>query len=166
MLSLLLLERKTFLLLLLLVKRKQTYKCDICGVIKPKSNDLKDHKRSAHMGGKLKCQFCDKAYSYSKNLKGHVKSKHKGKYLYSCSKEGNKIDGKLCPYKTNGKEEFKVHCLKNHSKDKPGKEYLCSKCGKKFIAKLQLRKHVKHGMCTVLKNFICEDCDPPRGFKK
>ena len=59
-----------------------------------------------------------------------------------------------------------MHCLKNHSKDKPDMEYSCTKCGKKFIAKLQLRKHVKHGMCTVLKNFICEDCDPHRGFKK
>ena len=54
-------------------KKKKTYKCDICGVVKSKSNDLKDHKRSAHMVEKLKCQFCDKIYSYTKNLKAHVK---------------------------------------------------------------------------------------------
>ena len=99
-------------------------------------------------------------------MKAHIKSKHKGEYLYSCEKEGNKTDGKICKYKTNGKSEFKDHCLKNHSDTVPEKKYSCSKCSKKFISKLQLRKHNQHGMCDILKNFICEDCDPPRGFKK
>ena len=46
------------------------------------------------------------------------------------------------------------------------RKHSCTKCGKKFLSKLQLRKHVKHGMCTVLKNFICEDCEPHKGFKR
>ena len=147
-------------------KKPKVYKCNICGITKTKSNDLKDHKVSQHSKQKFLCEFCQKPFSYLKNKKSHIKSKHKGEYLYSCSKDGNKINNKLCSYKKNGKEEYKVHCVKYHSQTPPEKKYPCSKCGKKFLSKLQLRKHTKHGMCTLLKNFICEDCDPPRGFKK
>lgn len=92
---------------------------------------------------KLHCDFCGKPFGYKKNLKAHIKSKHKGEYLYSCEKDGNIIEGKVCFYKTNGKAEYKVHCLT--------KKCACSKCGKRFLSKLQLRKHSKHGMCNILK---------------
>ena len=50
-----------------------------------------------------------------------MKRKHKGEYLYDCAKEGNKIKNKLCTYKTNGKEEFKVPCLTKHTPYVPEK---------------------------------------------
>ena len=53
---------------------------------------------SQHSEEKLYCDFCGKPCGYKNNLNAHVKYKHIGEYLYSCEKDGNKIEGNVCSY--------------------------------------------------------------------
>ena len=42
---------------------------------------------------------------------------------------------------------------------------MCQDCGKTFEGQPLLTRHIRHGMCTTLKNFSCQICEPNKGFK-
>ena len=42
---------------------------------------------------------------------------------------------------------------------------MCQDCGKTFDGQPLLTRHIRHGMCTTLKNFSCQICEPNKGFK-
>ena len=86
-----------------------------------------------------------RSFKFGENLKAH----------YSCEQ---------CDYSTHSKDYYKTHNVKHHG-EQPDKEYICNDCDKTFDCQLLLKRHQRHGMCTTLKNFICQIGVPTKGCK-
>ena len=104
------------------------------------------HKLNNGMGRKFK---------FGRNLKAHIKTKHQGVYHYNCEK---------CDSSTDNKGYFETHKVKHHG-EVPEQEYICNDCGKTFDGHHLLKRDQRHGMCTTLKNFTCQICEPHKIFK-
>ena len=138
-------------------KGRKMYVCQECGVVKTKKNDYDSHVESAHGEG-FHCPHSDKVLGYKRNLKKHVKTIHFQEFLYACDEED-------CKYATDDKAAYNAHLISVHSAEQE-EEHRCPKCNKNFSAKFLLDKHVKHIDCeTTHKNFKCDLCTPPKGFK-
>ena len=134
--------------------------CDQCSYSTYRSTDMRDQMLS-HSGKLPTCQIdtCEdmnqgkgkgRSFKFGKNLKAHIKTKHKGVYHYNCDQ---------CDYSTDSKGYLKTHNVKHHG-EQPDKEYICNDCDKTFDGQPLLKRHQRHGMCTTLKNFICQICVP------
>ena len=60
----------------------------VCGQGFQKTNELKDHNYTKHMGGSSSCADCLKEYANEKGLKNHLKTIHKGEGRCKCPEEG------------------------------------------------------------------------------
>ena len=78
---------------------KKKHRCQVCGQGFQKTNELKDHNYTKHMGGSFSCADCCKEYANEKGLKYHLKTIHKGEGRCKCPEEGctwqDKDSGKL-----------------------------------------------------------------------
>ena len=137
--------------------------CEKCGYTSYRKTDMNDHMLT-HSGKLPTCQIgeCHKLnngmgrkFKFGRNLKAHIKNKHQGVYHYNCEK---------CDYSTNNKGYFETHKVKHHG-EVPEQEYICNDCGKTFDGHHLLKRHQRHGMCTTLKNFTCQICEPHKMFK-
>ena len=144
-------------------KRRNPIMCDQCSYTTYRSTYMKDHMLS-HAGNLPTCQIgtCKdmnqgkgRSFKFGKNLKAHIKTKHEGVYHYNCDQ---------CNYSTDSMGYYKTHYVEHHG-EQPDKEYICNDCGKTFDGQPLLKRHQGYGMCTTLKNFICQICVPTKGFK-
>ena len=140
------------------------YKCQHCGVIKARKPDLRGHIWSVHkLGTPIVCNLgnCNnKSFSAESSLKQHIRTQHHGQYKHSC---------KRCTFHTDNLENLVSHMYQKHkvvAKDKAtGKKCIsrCVLCGKQFVGKHLLRKHLKDENCIKKKTLKCTHC--PRKFK-
>ena len=120
-------------------------------------NDYDSHMVFVHGDG-FECQHCGKIMTYKRNVKKRVKNIHLQEFLYCCTEED-------CDYATDAKAAYQSHLISTHDHEQTV-EYRCAICDKNFSAKYLLDKHNKNTDCsTIMKNFECTQCDPPRPFK-
>ena len=98
-----------------------------------------------------------KKFKYKKELKQHEKNQHEGKFKHNCEEDD-------CSYGTDSKQLFQTHRVRSHD-ESPPKKYQCKKCKKIFDGQNLLTKHLKRGMCNVLKNYECTQCKVRNWFK-
>ena len=115
------------------ISKKKSLDCEVCKQHFTRSNDLRDHKISAHkMGNPFICLICAKTYTKQRNLNQHIKNKHQNTYRYTCSKQQK--SGKQCKLQTDSKDVFITHNVKYHDVE-PEMEFRCPKCQKNLMAK-------------------------------
>ena len=132
--------------------------CHICGIAKSRKSDLKDHLSDVHhIGSPRVCNICKKKFKYKKGLKQHEKTQHEGKFKHNCEEDD-------CNFGTDGKQLFQTHRVRFHD-ESPPKKYQCKKCREIFDGQNLLTKHLKRGMCKVLKNYECTQCKVRNWFK-
>ena len=115
------------------------YICDVCGRGFARSDDLRDHKISAHkIGDPWKCEECDKIYGRKKGLEEHYKTKHAGVYLQHCPVLN-------CEYKCQSKKVLDSHLARQHGES--DQTFACPKCKKNFASEYLRDRHVTKNMC-------------------
>ena len=116
--------------------------CPKCGVLIKNSTHFHRHvKRCETDEHRVQCPFCSKSYSRNDDLKKHIKQKHPQpttaipRPAFTCEK----CQKTFC-YQTT----YDLHC-KHCGIDKP---FQCSTCGKCFVKKATLEKHVQEHQQT------------------
>ena len=138
-------------------RRRRCHICHVCGFEKTKKSDLDDHLAKEHqIGTPRKCRFCGKMLATKRGLKDNEQKQH-----------GQKLKNDkcpLCPFSTDGKELLDIHMVRHHNYPRM-KYFACPRFDEKFDATNLVKKHMKKGMCQVMKNSECDQCDPVRRFK-
>ena len=119
--------------------------CSICQRGFKWKQVLKKHMMTHSDETIFKCTTCDFNCKYKSTMKTH-QNRHLGT-SFSCSKPG-------CTFSTARETNLREH-VKKHSKEK---EFVCSKCPKKFSQKKNLIRHMQAHSET-LPMFICPFCD-------
>ena len=106
-------------------------KCEFCGKLFTKQNNLNQHIKCVHKGVKYKCDFCPKEFWNHRYVKVHIKSVHEGVREHQCNQ---------CE-----KTFIELKGLKRHIKifHQEGENFICKLCGKIFENQIKLTKHVK-----------------------
>ena len=123
----------------------------------------KRHMMSVHRGDlKCKCDHCDKCFRDRLDLMRHLTSKHKETSNYKCS---------LCAFKSAYKRSLVKHIYRKHkgsNLDPENGNITCDTCGKSFIKKYAMMKHmaahkaIEIGYrcvfcsCVKLENHVCQ----------
>ena len=137
---------------------KYKYHCDICDKKFQRSNELQNHKTSAHGEG-FKCSSCDiKPFASKAALKLHETKEHgKGSAkIYTCPEAG-------CSYSSNRQDAVTSHRIRQHGFILPDEEKVqCTNkgCTQKFSTKEQMTRH-RNLTCQQTKDVSCldETCD-------
>ena len=69
-----------------------------------------------------------------------------------------------CDWKSDAKGLLKTHMVTKHGEEQE-EEYRCNLCHKLFQGDNLLKRHLRAAMCTVVKDFDCQQCKPPKWFK-
>lgn len=111
------------------------------------------------------CPICDKKYLVNKRLKNHIK-KHgidvesAQKYAFEnnhCFNErGHKDHINQCTFKTLNKQFCETENKDKQTLSKK-RNFVCDKCGKKFIGRTQLSDHVRSD-CGRIPVYQCQEC--------
>ncbi|XP_057666167.1 zinc finger protein 77-like isoform X3 [Diorhabda carinulata] len=102
--------------------------CEICGKLFKSKFSLKQHKKRIHSPKKFVCKQCGKSFSEKFNWNQHMIKKHSKERVYEC---------RVCH-----QEFFTSNNLKNHMHVHRTGCVNCFKCGKVFIYKKYLEKHL------------------------
>ena len=132
---------------------KKKHRCQVCGQGFQKTNELKDHNYTKHMGGSFSCADCVKEYANEKGLKYHLKTIHKGEGRCKCPEEG-------CSWQDKDSGKLHQHLLTVHDIGQP---LVCqvtledgSTCKKVFK---NTRSFKTHAAFHMEKKFKCNQCD-------
>ena len=137
----------------------QRYKCDQCEFIASRSDYLKEHMESKHLGIRYNCEHpdCSASFASLRNLKGHNKEKHEEKTLL-CDQ---------CHFTTNTNSILQTHVNAIHLQ-----KYFCELCQVLFPTARAVQSHmeIKHSDGSEVKTnqpfkkqfiimkFICDKC--------
>ena len=132
---------------------KKKHRCQVCGQGFQKTNELKDHNYTKHLGGSFSCADCCKEYANEKGLKYHLKTIHKGEGRCKCPEEG-------CTWQDKDSGKLHNHLLTAH---KIGDPLVCqvtledgSTCKKVFR---NTRSFKTHAAFHMEKKYKCNQCD-------
>ena len=132
---------------------KKKHRCQVCGQGFQKTNELKDHNYTKHLGGSFSCADCCKEYANEKGLKYHLKTIHKGEGRCKCPEEG-------CTWQDKDSGKLHQHLLTVHDIGQP---LVCqvtledgNTCKKVFK---NTRSFKTHAAFHLEKKFKCNQCD-------
>lgn len=109
----------------------EEFRCNICNKTFSKRCYFTQHNKTAHVGHKpFKCIKCGKKYQTQELLDDHM-DKHNGDKPFKCEVPN-------CPKSFNHKTDLKRHSIL-HTTEKP---HVCQQCGKGFVRKDHLQKHM------------------------
>jgi len=109
----------------------EEFRCNICNKTFAKRCYFTQHNKTAHVGHKpFKCAKCGKKYQSQELLDDHM-NKHSGEKPFKCEVPN-------CPKSFNHKTDLKRHSIL-HTTEKP---HVCQQCGKGFVRKDHLQKHM------------------------
>ncbi|GFR99270.1 zinc finger protein [Elysia marginata] len=115
------------------------HKCEICGKMFAKDQDLTEHRLLDHQ---YECNICGMKFIKETNFKYHTETAHLNKLInYVC---------KICNIDCKTYQRLYKH-LNKHTEVK---KYLCKLCGKGFAFQGQLNAHV----ATHNNSFQCDKC--------
>ena len=124
------------------------YKCDSCGNIFARKENLKKHIHIVHEGHKdYKCEFCSDSFTEASSLKRHIQRIHDG-LDFKCEHCGRSFSRA---------DSLRSHVKRVHEKS-PGQ---CDHCGKEFENELKLKTHVDnvHLKKKVDESEMCQICN-------
>ena len=124
-------------------KDRQPLQCEFCDRTYITEHSLLNHQRAQHFEKKFVCDVCGQKFYTEFKQKAHYLRYHTDLKPFQCTE---------CDYKTNNKRALEAH----RSNHKPPK-YSCPFCGKKFIQKQSMDKHIMTH--TGEKPYGCKDCD-------
>ena len=111
---------------------EKKYKCEFCGKLFFREQQVKNRIHIVHEGRKdFKCESCGKFFSESNNLKKHIDRIHKGHSNYKCE---------FCEKSFYGEGELKIHTKRIHDGQK---NHQCDICSKLFVTTMDLNLHIK-----------------------
>ena len=124
---------------------KEQFKCEHCDYKASRSNYLREHIESVHMGIRHDCNICGKNYKTSTILKLHMQDVHEKsiheKQLEKLEREESQPGVTLlcdqCEYRTE-----KPQLLKRHIEAVHLKKFLCSECDDVFSSNYALKEHI------------------------
>uniref|UniRef100_A0A336KXU7 CSON001160 protein n=1 Tax=Culicoides sonorensis TaxID=179676 RepID=A0A336KXU7_CULSO len=121
-------------------ENKETYKCDMCGIVLTSIQTYKKHITYMHENsGEFPCEFCDKVAVTELQLKNHMRFTHELKHKFECN---------YC-----GKLFKRIIDLEDHVSIHTGiSRHICPKCDRKFNSKSNMQKHAKR--CTITKKTV------------
>jgi KRAB domain-containing zinc finger protein len=139
----------------------QKYLCSLCGVSYNQSSTLSAQMKRTHQGSVTPCPSCEDVFNSKSAMKLHFMEKHEefSEQCNICGKESRNKDALACHIRRYhnvqpGDKPFSCdHCdFRTHRKDFIGihmKRFhegiciSCHSCGKKFMMKCSLKKHLK-----------------------
>nr|XP_034833020.1 gastrula zinc finger protein XlCGF26.1-like [Maniola hyperantus] len=152
--------------------RKKTFMCEHCGRSFYSKPECRSHQR-VHTGEKpYPCTDCPKQFAALTTLRRH-QLLHTGEKSHTCSKCSRKFRTKqqLKSHFTFHTDERKYKCpvcdmrfkyynsipihMRQHT-DRTNKQFLCDDCGQTFLAKGNLREHIKR--IHSAKSGYCSEC--------
>ena len=108
--------------------------CTICKTIFDEMDKLKDHMRKHWESLPYKCHVCSERYWTEKSLKRHLIKHETREKPFACVE---------CNAKYVHKRQLLLHMANVHSRDRAARKYPCDICGRNFLRKCDLTKHVK-----------------------
>ena len=144
----------------------EKFKCDYCDYKASRSNYLRDHIESTHMGISHDCDVCGKNFKTNSILKIHKRDVHDETFKKETPRGQEKsLLCDQCEYRTNNPTSLKRHIESVHLK-----KYVCSECKGDFSSDFALKEHIlrKHedtelGKITIRDNkdkiYNCNQCE-------
>ena len=144
----------------------EKFKCDYCDYKASRSNYLRDHIESTHMGISHDCDVCGKNFKTNSILKIHKRDVHDETFKKETPRGQEKsLLCDQCEYRTNNPTSLKRHIESVHLK-----KYVCSECKGDFSSDFALKGHIlrKHedtelGKITIRDNkdkiYNCNQCE-------
>ena len=108
--------------------------CTICKTTFDEMDKLKDHMRKHWESLPYKCHVCSERYWTEKSLKRHLIKHETREKPFACVE---------CNAKYVHKRQLLLHMANVHSRDRAARKYPCDICGRNFLRKCDLTKHVK-----------------------
>ena len=108
--------------------------CAICRTTFDEMDKLKEHMRKHWESLPYKCHVCSERYWTEKSLKRHLIKHETREKPFACVE---------CNAKYVHKRQLLLHMANVHSRDRAARKYPCDICGRNFLRKCDLTKHVK-----------------------
>ena len=136
------------------------HKCSLCSKTFVFLSQLKHHIAFVHEKTDVpakgfKCDLCERAFNCNALLALHMTQRHSDERKFKCSFCDKKFK---CEYSLNGHEK-KVHLGQ-------GRTSTCADCGKRFLSKSDLQKHMEvHKPESERTRYGCDMCEKTFAFK-
>ena len=113
----------------ILEHHNEKVECDICHEVF-KASVIRQHKRLAHIIGRVKCDLCSMTFRSKWGVRQHIRQVHE--------REKNLKQCPHCDFTTVSKRSYKLH-VNAHTGEKP---YQCPHCEYQVIVKRHLTNHI------------------------
>ncbi|XP_034243242.1 zinc finger protein 266-like [Thrips palmi] len=144
-----------------------SFRCEVCAKVFDTYPKLSDHRSKVHIV-KHSCEYCKKKFREKSKLRRHIKL-HEEDQLYQCNlcSKSFRTIGTLqshqkthtkpfqcgdCTKKFRNRYQLNLHKNATH---RGIKDFMCDRCGEKFICKTRLKQHVSNSMKHNLECDIC-----------
>jgi KRAB domain-containing zinc finger protein len=107
------------------------FECNVCLKRFTRKDNLKRHTRSVHSDVQFSCDICHTTFNRKDAYVKHERS---------CS-----LICEYCDTELDCGSDLSIHVKSQHT----DKQYMCSKCGKKYVDKRDLKKHQQNCSQTV-----------------
>lgn len=141
------------------------FKCNTCDTRFMTSGTLQQHIKQCVISEKFTCEFCLSSYISKKSLaihkyENHKSEKEKVKQTNTRAKRSEYLKTKIkCDF-SGCDVMMRKNNMSKHLKDHHGSGVNCTECGKVFLWKERLEKHMLlHAIGAIhYENFTCEHC--------
>ncbi|MPC40687.1 zinc finger protein 569-like isoform X2 [Portunus trituberculatus] len=125
----------------------ETVMCDLCGKKFSDRSSLRNHMKNIHGERKYECETCGKKFAMPGMRNHHINEMHNNTYNYECN---------LCGEQFHVSFKYRYHMRKMHHT----LQYACDDCGRTFIMRSDLYRHVRgvHLGVRDPKRYPCKVC--------